>query len=346
LVKLHLLHFRDKIDFKSNHNQKESSMEQKTISDIVKESGLTDLQARIYVHLIKSGQQTPNEIAKALQEHRTTVYSAVEKLTQLDIAKKEIKGKIAAYAPNHPSSLELLAEKRLRIAARQTKTLARSFHDLINFYNEHQHAPGITTYYGTEGAQLIRHKILDENATLYFIRSPYDTHEDPESILKYIEARIKKNIHAESISPSDHTKIPKDQTTKWLQTRTLLPPKEYDSPVEIAIFGDKVAFIDHSQNAMSTLIDSPNIANAMKQFFQFAKKHIERSTDQPALLSKVEQTARTTRSSSPPSSQTLPSHQTFPTRPHDTLAPRHPSPNSQPQSPSPADHPDAPPHQN
>ena len=70
---------------------------------------------------------------------------------------------------------------------------------------------------------------------------------------------------------------------KFLLTRTLLPPEEYDSPVEIDIFGDNVAFINYSKNGMSTLIESPEIADAMRQMFLFAKKYIRQSTNQDEL---------------------------------------------------------------
>ena len=63
----------------------------------------------------------------------------------------------------------------------------------------------------------------------------------------------------------------------------MLPPDEYDSPVEIDIFGDNLAFINFSKNGMSTLIESPEIADAMRQVFLFAKKHIRQSTNQDEL---------------------------------------------------------------
>ena len=62
-----------------------------------------------------------------------------------------------------------------------------------------------------------------------------------------------------------------------------MPPGEYDSPIEIEIFGENVAFINHAKNGMSTLIESPEIADAMRQFFFFAKKYIRKATNQSEL---------------------------------------------------------------
>ena len=95
---------------------------------------------------------------------------------------------------------------------------------------------------------------------------------------------MEAGIESEDITPSEFThNTNKEMKDRFLLTRTLLPPEEYDSPVEIDIFGDNVAFINYSKNGMSTLIESPEIADAMRQVFLFAKKHIRQSTNQEEL---------------------------------------------------------------
>ena len=63
---------------------------------------------------------------------------------------------------------------------------------------------------------------------------------------------------------------------------------DYNSPVEIDIFGDNVAFINFDKDGMSTLIESPEIADAMRQMFLFAKKYIRKATNQDELLPSVD----------------------------------------------------------
>lgn len=250
-------------------------------TEILVKTGLSEIQARIYLYLIENGQKTPTEIANAISENRTTVYSALEKLEKLDIVSKKDRGKIAAYIPNHPSVLESLAEKRLRSAARHAKNLESNLPSLINFYNEHQSEPGTTTFYGKEGIQMIWSKVLATKNTYYFIRSRYDEKADLEGLEQFKKARVKAGIEAEDITPSEFTNNTNaEMKEKFLLTRTLLPPDEYDSPVEIDIFGDNVAFINYNKDGMSTLIESPEIADAMRQVFLFAKKYIRKSTNQ------------------------------------------------------------------
>lgn len=251
--------------------------------------GLTELQAKIYLFLIKHGQQTPTEVANGIGENRTTVYSALERLEKLGIVSQKDKGKISAYTPNHPSVLESLAERRLRSAARQAKNLESNLPSLITYYNEHQNTPGATTFYGREGVKMIYDKIVATGETFYFVRSPQDEKAVPEDLEAHKKARVAAGIKAENITPSEFASRSKEEETKWGVSRTLLPPNEYNSPVEIDIFGDSVAFINYDKDGMSTLIESPEIADAMRQFFLFAKKYIRKATDQPELLASTEE---------------------------------------------------------
>ena len=252
--------------------------------EILTQTGLSEVQAKIYLYLIKHGQSTPTEIATGVEENRTTVYSAAEKLEELGVISQKDRGKISAYVPNHPSVLESLTEKRLRKVARQARNLESNLPSLINYYNEHQNEPGVQTFYGDEGVKLIWDKVITEKAPYYFIRSRFDELTNHENLEDFKNRRVKNGIVSEDITPSEFASgTSKEIREKLLLTRTLLPPENYDSPVEIDIFGDNVAFINFEKNGMSTLIESPEIADAMRQFFLFAKKYIRKATNQEEL---------------------------------------------------------------
>ena len=258
-------------------------------TELLTQIGLSEIQAKIYLYLVREGQRTPTEIANGVGEKRTTIYSALERLVALGLITQRDKGKISAYVPNHPSVLEELAEKRLHRAARQAKMLEGSLPGLINYYNEHQSQPGATTFYGQEGIQMIWDKVIATGQTYYFVRSRYDEIADRDALEKFKAARVAAGINSEDITPSEFTNNKNSDLLKnFLLTRTRLPPEEYDSPVEIDIFGDNVAFINYSKNGMSTLIESAEIADAMRQFFLFAKKYIRKATDQDELNENIE----------------------------------------------------------
>ena len=256
--------------------------------DILTQAGLTATQAKIYLHLIQHGQSTPTEIAKAINEKRTTIYSAIEKLEALEVIKRQDCGKISAYIPCHPSVIENIAEKRLRLAARNVKNLEANLPSLINFYNKFQNEPGATTVYGEQGIRYIWDKVLSTGETYYFVRSRHDKISSREHLDEFKRRRAERGIKSENITSSDFINdTNKTMQDEFLLTRTLLPASEYDSPVEIDIFGNNVAFINYAKDGMSTIIESPEIADAMRQFFLIAKKYIRKSTDQTEMDSQI-----------------------------------------------------------
>lgn len=114
-----------------------------------------------------------------------------------------------------------------------------------------------------------------------FVRSVADSRYDHEKLTDFIEKRVKAGIAAKSIASEHHsTTSNHEQLQKWLLDRTLVPEAAYSAPVEIDIFGDTVAFIDFQNDAMSTMITSPNIAEAMRQLFLIAKQMTDATTDQ------------------------------------------------------------------
>ena len=245
--------------------------------------GLSEMQANIYIYLIENGQSTPTEIADGIGENRTTVYSAAERLTKLGLISQRDKGKIAAFVPNHPSRLEEIAEKRLRVVARQAKNLESNLPGIINYYNEHQSKPGVATFYGEEGVRYVWEKVLSAKKPFFFIRSRFDEMADKEALEDFKKRRVAAKIEANNITSSDYANLDNKMSRKMLLDRTIVPGHEYDSPIEIDIFGDNVAFINYEKNGMSTLIESPEIADAMRQVFLFAKKYIRKATDQAVL---------------------------------------------------------------
>lgn len=137
---------------------------------------------------------------------------------------------------------------------------------------------------------MIWDKVVATRAPFYFVRSRYDEAADKEALEEFKKARVEAGIESEDITPSEFTNnTDKKMKEKFLLTRTLLPPHEYDSPVEIDIFGDNVAFINYEKDGMSTLIESPEIADAMRQMFLFAKKYIKKATLQDGLKPKNEE---------------------------------------------------------
>lgn len=251
---------------------------------ILRKAGLTESQAKGYLALIEHGTLTPTELAAATGESRTNGYMVCEKLEKLGLAIKK-DGKKALYSPAHPFALESLAERRRKAVQKNEQEVKQGIGALTDHFYRYNSTPGIEFDYGGAGIEKIRARTLQKKQELFFVRSIADSKYDHEKLSSFITNRVASGIPAQSIASEHHaTTSSHEQLKKWLLDRTLVPEAMYSAPVEIDIFGDTVAFIDFENDAMSTMITSQNIAEAMRQLFLIAKQMTNESTDQEQLL--------------------------------------------------------------
>ena len=237
--------------------------------DLLTEIGLNKTQAKLYLTLIESGALLPSELADKTEEKRTNSYMVLEQLERLGLVEKVTKNKKTAYEATNPIALEALAEnRRKKLHAAETK-VKQAMPALLSYYYAFTEKHGIRLFEGSEGIKQIYQDILRSKKTLYLIRGKkYESIKvlTDEYIQSFIKKRVSLGIKVVALTPdtADSNKD-KDQDKTWLMDRTWIPADLYDEPVEINIFGDKTAFISFGEELFATVIDSPQIARALKR---------------------------------------------------------------------------------
>lgn len=249
---------------------------------IIQRAGLTEPQAKTYLALLRNGTLTPTKISEITGETRTNTYALIEKLTELGLVQRTEEGKTARYIAAPPSSLELLAEKRRRAAINDEQNIKNNISVLTDIYYAHSSIPGAKTYVGEEGVrEILKDTLRVAPDKLYLIRSTSDINLG-DFIARYRDARVKKNIHTYALTPD--VPVSRQNASKdehWLFHRVMMPREAYQSPVEIDIYGDKVAFINYASGGTSTIITSPVIAGAMRELFIMQYRHWAEHYPQP-----------------------------------------------------------------
>ena len=235
---------------------------------ILRKAGLTESQAKGYLALIEHGALTPAELAEKTGETRTNGYMICEKLEQLGLATKK-DGRKAVYAPNHPSALEALAEKRRKILVRNEQEVKGGLSPLIDLFYQHTELPGTRTLQGIDGIKTLYEEILLEKEPVYLIRTRADnTNLGFDYIDTYRRKRAKLGIPTHALTPFTPRAYENSAgDEKLLFQRRWFIPNQYTAPVEVQIFGTKVALIAYGGDQMVTIIQSPPVAEAMRQLF-------------------------------------------------------------------------------
>ena len=238
---------------------------------ILRKAGLTESQAKGYLALIEYGTLFFVELAEKTGESRTNGYMICEKLEKLGLATKK-DDKKALYTPTHPSTLEALAERRRKVLVRNEQEVKQGLSPLIDIFYKLREEPGARTVQGLEGIKSIYEDTLKTpDKTIYLLRTTADSSAGSlgkEFFDNYRQNRADANIDTYAITPMNeisyrHLKSGEDEKMRY--HRTPLPDNTYTAPVEIDVYGDKVALIAFGETQMATIITSPPIAESLRQ---------------------------------------------------------------------------------
>lgn len=247
------------------------------IVDIIRKAGLTESQAKGYLALIEHGMLTPTELADHTSESRTNAYMICEKLEKLGLASKT-DAKKSTYKPSHPSALETLAEKRRKALVRNEQEVKGGLTSLIDLFYSSNELPGTRTLQGVDGIKEVYKDTLRTGQPIYLLRTIADIPDLGQDYLdSYREKRAGLGIVTYALTPdTDYARanLASGEDSRLLFHRTFLPDNTYTAPVEIDVYGTKVALIAFGDTQMATIIDSPPIAESMRQVLRLLSSRL------------------------------------------------------------------------
>jgi sugar-specific transcriptional regulator TrmB len=282
------------------------AMNEELLTDI----GLNSGQAKAYLLLIRSGEQTVPDLVEKLGESRTNTYMILEKLEEMGLVTKHAKPRKTTYRANNPTTLEKLTESRRKTLVEAENRVKASLPQMLSYYYTFAEEPGVRLFQGKDELVKIYEDILRTKQTMYMVRTPQEKiTQGKELIQKFIRNRVKLGIELKTITPyrSNANKDPQIDKEQLLD-RTFFPEEVYDAPVELDIYGDKVAFQSFGEELTGVIIDSPQISKAMRQIFAMAQVGAQKLfEDNPKLVADLKK-ARAELSASPiASDETAPS---------------------------------------
>ena len=251
--------------------------------DILKKAGLSETQAEVYNCLLKNGAMTPTEISKKTGQSRENCYMVAKKLVELSLI-EQTNDKKSTYRVLNPTNLEVLAEKRRKITAKNEKAVKDNISLLLDIFYANNEMPGARTLEGIDGIKEVYNDVLRVKKDVYLLRTTADSvlgkDEISESFLKKYRDQLPiLGIHTYALTPVTKEAIKYAKTGRddaILFHRTWMPEEDYTSPMALQIYGNKVALIAFGDTQMATLITSPVIAEAMRQILKIMIKFYQK----------------------------------------------------------------------
>ncbi len=246
----------------------------------LKQIGLTENQAKVYLAALELGEASVLDIAKKSGVNRVTCYQALEKLAEEGLVREfKVKGKTRFAAEMPKKLLENLLDRRIN-TERQIVTIEKILPELESIYNYSEVKPKIRFYQGLEGLKTVYNDTLTEGKEILAFTAYHKADKELARWLDkyYIPERVKRGIFAKVIAPtSDFAKKYQQADKKHKRETLLIPVSKFPLSIEINIYGHKVAIISFvKKEMMAVVIESKEVASTFRLIFQLAWQGAEK----------------------------------------------------------------------
>lgn len=239
---------------------------------VVKNIGLTDKEAKVYLACLELGANGVSEIARCARINRVTAYDVLEKLMKKGMVSSFAKQGARFYDATEPATVASEAK-------RKALDFKKSLPDFKRLRGEAIH-PRVRYFEGLDGIKAIYEDTLgSKTEILNYSNSKEIRSHWPDYDEAYVEKRVKHKVFLRGISPMDeHGRAVHSKDKACYREIRLVPEKDFTFTNEINIYDDKVAIISYTDvPLMGMIIESLEIANTQRDIFkmawEFARKY-------------------------------------------------------------------------
>lgn len=249
----------------------------------LKNLGLSEKEAKIYLALLQLGPSTPYQIAKKAELKRPTAYVIAEELVE--------KGLIV-HVPGENKKRYIARTPDAFIEERETKLKEAKaiLPELRSFQKGAAEKPSILYFEGAEGIRQgysYKQKELHNKEVVGFFASAEDISPSLLQVfLDWSEYRKRHNIMLRGLTV-DHPSI-KPFEKYWGEEGKIItkfmPPELYSAQVSIESCDRKIVKICIMESAQMLVIESPKFAEALAETFELLWKSLEGKYDSPTQI--------------------------------------------------------------
>lgn len=247
-------------------------MSQNNDEKILIEAGLSEKQSAVYSALLDKGPLKAGAIASWTGIKRGLIYKVLDQLENLGlVSKKGGEGTVAVFAPEHPSALTKIMERKEKSLALAKEVVSFSLGNLSSKFNLLSGKPNIQFYEGKEGVMKVALDSLNSETDICsFVDTDTLLAIYPDLNKEYSNKRLKNNVKKKIIStdsPIVREAVKTDD--KNLTEQRIVKQKLHFSTI-VMIYDNKVSFItlDPKRN-IGIIIEDPDIYKTNKAIFDY-----------------------------------------------------------------------------
>lgn len=234
------------------------------ISDSLKQSGLNEKQAQVYLALLELGTATVQPIAAKAGIKRPTTYLILDELKMKGLVSVVPRAKKALYAAESP-------EKLVSDLYKKQEIIKRFMPNLMALYNVKIEKPQVQLYEGEQGMRELYKKVFASQSVDFFCTISDVLGIFPEMPENLRLNALSKKIKVRELLTQDEADIAharKMDQHEFYQNKFLAKGMKFLT--DNVIFGNNIAFFSYHPYLFGVVISSKEICQSMRMIFETA----------------------------------------------------------------------------
>lgn len=236
--------------------------------------GLSEPETRVYLALLELGTQPASIIARKAGLKRGHTYNVLALLMQKGVVQEFEKKGVRTFTCTRPTGLLSLLEQRAEELEGVKRGLLQSLPLLESIINPLAIQPKVRFYQGVEGIKQIYEDTLHFPAQDLYALGDFEHYFPRENspelndwMWDYCDRRARAGIRYIGIVNKSPTSDLAFKRRKG-QKRVFKMLEGIDLPVEVNIYGDRVAVISSSKDMVGLVIEDAPTADTLRNFHQ------------------------------------------------------------------------------
>lgn len=259
-----------------------------TLVKQLRDFGLDNKSAQIYLTLLTKGPTTPLELSRATGYNRTSVYRYLEELKKMGVAEEIIDEHRTLSQTCSPEQLKLLISQKEAAVDQLKNELPTLAEELSRLQNSAGSPTDVRFYRGKGGLQQLLWNLLKIPRDGEFIGHGYLNWNEVVGkpfAEKLRLGLIQNSTHSREVTNTvgleNFTSVPIYKNNLWQER--FVSPKTIEIKHDTYIYNDVFAFAHfHNGELFGVEIHNPEIARTQKQLFEILWKIAEKPKDNRA----------------------------------------------------------------
>lgn len=259
--------YKEKLRRNNRHFDKLSAGTFMRLATVLKNVGLTEIEARIYLGLLELGEANLKDISDKISVPRTSIYAPIKILLEKGIVEFYERRGRKYYLASSP-------ERVLELHKTNIHALEERLEDFKEFTGVTNAKPKIRFFEGREGVKLVLNEILEEKRFFSATTSIENMNKVASDYFEnFIEERIKRNLKVRLLTNRSAESQSMKNSDDVALRETRFVPQGYRFDTANYIFGDKVAILSIKKEPVTALlIEDREIAETQRMYFDLIWK--------------------------------------------------------------------------